>query len=122
MQILFQFHYGSIISLLRSHCLHAVQQISIPLWFDYKKVNGLSLGKSIKFQFHYGSIISENGDCERYATSVFQFHYGSIIRKPNIRYFISFFSISIPLWFDYKVCMLDYLCTDIHFNSTMVRL
>ncbi len=58
--------------------------------------------RGLKFQFQYGAIISDIFKAIDNAKTPFQFQYGAIIRRifTNVRSVM--FSVSIPIWCDYK--------------------
>ncbi len=76
---LFQFLYGTIISFTPNSIVTGSNFISIPLWYDYKWIDIQEQYGDISFQFLYGTIIS--GFADNIDTTAL---------------------ISIPLWYDYK--------------------
>ena len=51
----FQFHFGSIGSLV-IFALVDFDFVSIPLWFDWKVADAFAVAVAFAFQFHFGSI------------------------------------------------------------------
>ena len=99
----FQFHYGSIGSLpLRPHQNRLIQ-ISIPLWFDWKR-QIKQRGNAFLVDFNSTMVRLEDGDNAGTNAMLkeFQFHYGSIGRTNTNKSFLRCLNISIPLWFDWK--------------------
>ena len=107
---MFQFQYGSIVTLFRFAFLDNFQFVSIPVWFDCDSFNFaffvlLKTGFNSSmvrlwhttvydeyevykaFQFQYGSIVTSNTKSELTRASSFQFQYGSIVTK-DIKYIL----------------------------------
>ena len=98
---LFQFHYGTIKSLIRANISNILP----------------------RFQFHYGTIKSIDTRGYPYVEIAFQFHYGTI--KSFMKLYIY---IIIILHFNSTMVRLkavhhpEYCSFSFYFNSTMVRL
>ncbi len=68
---LFQFHFGSIGRRQRGWHHQKYVDVSIPLWFDWKKSIGEKTPLDIAFQFHFGSIGSQKKKLLQYPYSSF---------------------------------------------------
>ena len=56
--LVFQFHYGMIVSAVGNPTKQPVKVISIPLWDDCEDAGGSLVLQCKEFQFHYGMIVS----------------------------------------------------------------
>ncbi len=103
--------------------------VSIPVWFDWKKQNEITLFFRQSFQFQYGSIGRKLYDQAFQDAISFQFQYGSIgslflVLRPmffsvfqfqygsigSLVYFSEIresYIVSIPVWFDWKIRLLS---------------
>jgi len=97
-RIEFQFHFGSI-GRIYVYLQNDRSDVSIPLWFDWKKI-GSAIPALLK---------------------KFQFHFGSIGRSTPFKHLLRC-RVSIPLWFDWKQLLSTRQLPRLCFNSTLVRL
>jgi len=116
--------------------------VSIPLWFDWKRIHQRSQQGTKQFQFHFGSIGRFSGTfsspfvrrfnstlvrleakwpLHRAGSLRFQFHFGSIGSCTHFCMLTQSY-VSIPLWFDWKLSEPEEVLRGIRFNSTLVRL
>ncbi len=95
--------------------------VSIPLWFDWKTSHCHQQNTLFLFQFHFGSIGSSVRKLTPESGSMFQFHFGSIGSLP-VFLLLLLLLVSIPLWFDWKLCECNREYCFCCFNSTLVRL
>jgi len=102
--------------------LAALNEVSIPLWFDSNGQFPVTCTVEPEFQFHSGSIQTELGQNVDRRCAWFQFHSGSIQTCVACRRKGAGKCVSIPLWFDSN----DWQavvgrCLARCFNSTLVR-
>ncbi len=98
----FQFHYGTIIRVEWLKKQGISEDISIPLWYDYKRIRNSNRSRfcniSIPLWYDYKGCLL----LTTVAVAKFQFHYGTIIRLYHVIEILYNSQISIPLWYDYK--------------------
>ncbi len=124
LDLLFQFHFGSIGRLLNTTELLPYSEVSIPLWFDWKcwlaylscfltgfnssmvRLEASSMYWCLimwsMFQFQYGSIGSFDLLIIKFWKWKFQFQYGSIGSLCRYLPYTCPLAVSIPVWFDWK--------------------
>jgi len=117
---LFQFHFGSI-GRANQKRLQWFQNVSIPLWFDWKPVRVATSKGIVQFQFHFGSIGSEitlNANvCNNcFNSTLVRLEVSKLLFRECVKV------VSIPLWFDWKISRAFNTASFSCFNSTLVRL
>jgi len=96
----FQFHYGTIDTLAYSHLIDE-EIVSIPLWYDWYRIENFTGMITIKsFNSTMVRLIQKTfkGIGIR---KMFQFHYGTIDTSSPISICLWHIPVSIPLWYDW---------------------
>ena len=96
--------------------------ISIPLWYDYKRVPLTINEVFVSFQFHYGTIITNLQRTGYDAIFLFQFHYGTIITPKGFKGLTKTLRFQFHYGTIITAIMTVIKTGEEYFNSTMVRL